>query len=84
MADACGNSYIVLSSPRRLGIHLDRLFKSAKLGRLKLPFGLSEESPCNTVIAIAIIVYLQQSVQDENRSRMTETRLHHATPVGLS
>ena len=50
MADACGNSYIVLSSPRRLGIHLDRLFKSAKLGRLKLPFGPSEESPCNTVI----------------------------------
>lgn len=27
----------------RLGIHLDRLFKSAKLGRLKLPFGPSED-----------------------------------------
>jgi len=27
----------------RLGIHLDRLFKSAKLARLKLPFGESEE-----------------------------------------
>lgn len=26
----------------RLGIHLDRLFKSAKLARLKLPFGESE------------------------------------------
>mmetsp|Transcript_69637 Transcript_69637/g.123277 ORF Transcript_69637/g.123277 Transcript_69637/m.123277 type:complete len:349 (+) Transcript_69637:40-1086(+) len=28
----------------RLGLHLDRLFKSAKLARLKLPFGESEEA----------------------------------------
>ena len=28
----------------RLGIHLDRLFKSAKLAKLKLPFGDSEET----------------------------------------
>ncbi|CAJ1403050.1 unnamed protein product [Effrenium voratum] len=48
----------------RLGIHLDRLFKSAKLAKLKLPFGDSEEENRSRITDIVCQTCVASGLKD--------------------